>query len=185
MSDSDVVSAIFDGMRRRGRPAYLGEAVSITDHMLQTAAAAERDGAPPALIAAALLHDIAYVIHTPGDDPALDPGHAELGARFLSQHFAPAVVEPVRLHVAAKRYLCTVEPGYRQALSPPSVRTLALQGGLLDEAEVRAFEASPRAGDAVRLRRWDDAAKVAGALTPELEHYRPILEALLTSRRPG
>ncbi len=169
-------------LREYGRTAYLGERVSITEHMLQAAHAAERAGAPPALVAAALLHDIAYVLHEPAADPGLDVGHAALGGRLLAPRFGPAVSEPVRLHVAAKRYLCAVEPGYRAALSPASVRTLAAQGGPLTDAEAREFEASPHAADAVRLRRWDEAAKVIGAPVPDVDHYRPLLEALL--RRP-
>ena len=182
MTDGDVVAAILERMRRYGQGAYLGESVSITAHMLQAAHAAERDGAPPALIAAALLHDVAYVVHEPGDDPVLDESHPEIGARFLAAHFVPAVAEPVRLHVAAKRYLCAVEPGHRQALSPASIRTLAVQGGPYGEADVRAFEARPYAQEAVRLRRYDDAAKIVGAITPDLDHYRPILEALRLPR---
>jgi phosphonate degradation associated HDIG domain protein len=182
VTDGDVVAAVLERMRRYGRGAYLGEQVSITAHMLQAAHAAERDGAPPALIAAALLHDVAYVVHEPGDDPVLDQGHPEIGARFLAAHFVPAVAEPVRLHVAAKRYLCAVDPAHRRTLSPASIRTLAVQGGPYDEADARAFEARPYAQEAVRLRRYDDAAKIVGAITPDLDHYRPILEALRLPR---
>jgi gamma-butyrobetaine dioxygenase len=92
------------------------------------------------------------------------------------------VAEPVRLHVAAKRYLCAIEPEYRGALSAASIRTLDAQGGPFSQAEAGAFQALPHARDALRLRRWDDAAKVAGARTPDLEHYRPLLERLLKER---
>jgi gamma-butyrobetaine dioxygenase len=151
--------------------------------MLQAAHAAEREGAPPALVAAALLHDVAYVIHEPPDDVALDAAHPAIGARFLAEHFGAAVAEPVRLHVAAKRYLCAMEPDYRAGLSAASVRTLQVQGGPFSQAEAGAFQALPHAHDAVRLRRWDDGAKVAGARIPDLEHYRPLLEDLLRQRR--
>jgi phosphonate degradation associated HDIG domain protein len=170
----DVVGAIFDLFRREGHHAY-GERVSIADHMLQTARAAERDAAPPALVAAALLHDVGYLIR------AGDRRHPEAAAAYLGAHFGPAVVEPIRLHVEAKRYLCAVDPGYAATLSPASVQTLASQGGPHGEPEARAFAAIPFAREAVRLRRWDDAAKVAGLATPELEHYRHLLES---QRRP-
>jgi len=180
---SDVVGVIVERMRARGRRAYLGESVSITDHMLQTAVLAEQDAALPALVAAALLHDVAYVVTdllaagpATGD---LDERHAEVGAAFLAAHFVPAVVEPVRLHVAAKRYLCAVEPGYLASLSPASLRTLGLQGGPYGDAEARAFAASPYAADAVRLRRYDERAKVAGGATPDLDHYQPLLRSVL------
>jgi len=182
---SDSIDELFEAYRDYGRTAYLGEALSITDHMLQTAEAAERDGAPPALVAAALLHDVAYLLRRPADgagDPDLDGRHAEIGFAFLSRRFVAAVAGPVGLHVAAKRYLCAVDPGYRAALSAASIRTLEVQGGPFDPAEVRAFEALPHARDAVRLRRWDDQGKVPGAPTPDLEHFRPILEAHLLGR---
>lgn len=181
MSEPGVLAALFEAYREYGRRAYLGEPVTITEHMLQTARLAEQDGAPPALIAAALLHDVAYLLRRPagpGADPEVDRGHAEIGAAFLARHFPPAVAEPVRLHVAAKRYLCTVEPAYRAALSPASIRTLAVQGGPYGPEEATRFEASPYAADAVRVRRYDDRAKVAGVPTPDPEHYRPLLEGL-------
>ena len=177
-----MIATLFERMQDRGRRAFYGEALSITDHMLQAAHAAERDGAPPPLVAAALLHDVAYVVHDPPDDRALDAAHPAIGARFLAEHFGPAVAEPVRLHVAAKRYLCAIEPDYRAALSVASVRTLQAQGGPFSQAEAGAFQALPHAQDALRLRRWDDAAKVAGARIPDLEHYRPLLEYLLRER---
>jgi phosphonate degradation associated HDIG domain protein len=182
---SDPIDALFEAYRDYGRTAYLGEALSITDHMLQTAQAAERDGAAPALVAAALLHDVAYLLRRPAGeaaDPDLDRRHAEIGFAFLARRFVPAVADPVRLHVAAKRYLCAVDPGYRAALSPASIRTLEVQGGDFGPADVRAFEALPHAQDAVRLRRWDDQAKVPGAPAPDLDHFRPILEAHLLGR---
>jgi gamma-butyrobetaine dioxygenase len=89
------------------------------------------------------------------------------------------VTEPVRLHVAAKRYLCATKGGYFERLSPGSVRSLELQGGPMREAECEAFRAGPYYRDAVRLRAWDEAAKVPGVLTPGLAHYRPRLAALL------
>jgi gamma-butyrobetaine dioxygenase len=182
---NDPIDELFEAYGSYGRTAYLGEALSTTDHMLQTAQAAERGGAGPALVAAALLHDVAYLLRRLADDvadPDLDARHAEIGFAFLSCRFVPAVAEPVRLHVAAKRYLCAMDPGYRAALSAASIRTLAMQGGLFGPAEVRAFEAMPHARDAVRLRHWDDQGKVAGAPTPHLEHFRPILEAHLLGR---
>jgi gamma-butyrobetaine dioxygenase len=177
-----IVDEIFARFRERGDGAYLGEPVSMTEHMLQAAHAAERDGASPTLIAAALLHDYGHLIHDLREDCAeqgIDSRHEDLGHEFLSKHFAEAVAEPVRLHVAAKRYLCAVDPSYFEALSPASILSLELQGGPFSPAEVEEFERSPYAQDAVRLRRYDDAGKEAGASTPDLEHYRLILESAL------
>jgi gamma-butyrobetaine dioxygenase len=164
--------------RRRGDTAYIGEPVSQTEHALQAAWAAEQAGAPSTLVAAALLHDIGHLLHDlPEDcaDEGIDDAHEAVGGRWLTRHFAPAVVEPVRLHVAAKRYLCSTEPGYRERLSPASVVSLQLQGGPLSAEEVAQFNENPYAQAAVALRRWDEAAKTPGLKTPGLEHFRPHL----------
>jgi len=177
---SGLVDEIFQVFREYGSGQYLGEAVSMTEHMLQSAYAAERDGAAPTLVTAALLHDYGHFIHDLPEDAAehgIDTRHEEVAHAFLSEHFGPEVAEPIRLHVAAKRYLCAVDPSYLGELSPASVHSLDLQGGPYSPAEVAEFEASPYANDAVRLRRYDDAGKVAGLRTPDLEHYRPDLEA--------
>jgi phosphonate degradation associated HDIG domain protein len=166
---------------RRGGDTY-GEGVSQLEHALQCATCAERDGAPPALIAATLLHDIGHLIHDlPQDvaDHGVDTQHESLGSAFLSQHFGPDVTEPVRLHVAAKRYLATTEPGYHDLLSPASIQSLQLQGGLMSTEERARFAAERFADDAIRLRRWDDEGKVVGAKTAGLAHFEYYLDASL------
>ena len=178
MSMLDEVRAAF---ARRGGDTY-GEGVSQLEHALQCASCAERDGAAPALIAATLLHDIGHLVHDlPQDiaDQGIDTQHESLGSAWLSQHFGPAVTEPVRLHVAAKRYLATTEAGYFELLSPASVQSLQLQGGLMSDEECARFAAEPFADDAVRLRRWDDEGKTVGATTPGLSHFeRYVAESL-------
>lgn len=160
-------------LEARGREAYLGEPLTVTEHSLQAALAAELDGAPPGLVVAALLHDVGWLL------PNGPRTHEARGAAFLRRLFGPAVTEPVRLHVTAKRYLCTIDPGYRAALAADSRRTLGRQGGLLDEDAREAFADDPYAGDALRLRRYDDAAKVPGAATPPLEHFATLVAAEL------
>jgi gamma-butyrobetaine dioxygenase len=175
-----VIDEIFQTFLEYGAEQYLGEQVSMTEHMLQSAAAAERDGAPPHLVAAALLHDYGHFIHefeTDAAEHGIDTRHEDVGYDFLVEHFGREVAEPIRMHVAAKRYLCAVDPSYFGELSPASIHSLELQGGAYAPDEVAAFEASPFAEDAVRLRRWDDEGKVPGLETPDLEHYRPVLEA--------
>jgi phosphonate degradation associated HDIG domain protein len=150
----------------------------MTEHMLQSAYAAEQEGAPPRLVAAALLHDYGHFIHDLPTDSAqhgVDTRHEEVAHAFLAEHFGPEIAEPIRMHVAAKRYLCAVEPSYVAELSPASIHSLELQGGPYTAGEVAEFEASPHADAAVRVRRYDDAGKVPGLRTPDLEHYRPIL----------
>lgn len=143
-------------------------------HALQAAALAEADGAAPATVLASLLHDVGHMIHDLGEDPAsrgVDDVHEELGARWLADRFGPAVSEPVRLHVAAKRYLCTVESDYFGKLAADSVRSLELQGGLMSPDEIAAFRANPFHAEAVRLRRYDEEAKDPQAQTPDFDHY--------------
>ena len=143
-------------------------------HALQAAALAEFDGAPPATVLASLLHDVGHMIHRLGEDPAgrgVDDVHEELGARWLAERFGPEVSEPVRLHVAAKRYLCAVESDYFAKLSPDSVRSLGLQGGPMSADEVEAFRRNPLYVEAVRLRRFDEAAKDPRAKTPDFDHF--------------
>ena len=178
MSPLDEIRVAF---ARRGGDTY-GEGVSQLEHALQCAACAERDGAAPALIAATLLHDIGHLIHDlPQDiaDQGVDTQHESLGSAFLSQHFGPAVTEPVRLHVAAKRYLATIERGYYDLLSPASVQSLQLQGGLMSAEERIRFAAERFADDAIRLRRWDDEGKLVGARTPDLTHFERYVSASL------
>ncbi|MBI2735356.1 MAG: metal-dependent phosphohydrolase [Rhodospirillales bacterium] len=158
----------------RATRRYGLSAINQLQHALQSAAHAEADDAPSATVLASLLHDVGHMIHQLGEDPAsrgVDDVHEELGAKWLAERFGPAVSEPVRLHVAAKRYLCTVESDYFGKLAPDSVRSLKLQGGLMSADEIEVFRANPHHAEAVRLRRYDEAAKDPRAKTPDFDHY--------------
>jgi predicted HD phosphohydrolase len=170
MTPVEIIGALFAGP---GAGDYLGEPVTIGTHMLQAGALAEAAGAEGPLVAAALLHDIG---HLRGE---ADNQHGPAGARWLSRWFGEEVTEPVRLHVAAKRYLCAAEPGYFGLLSAESVRTLALQGGPMAPHEQAAFEALPHARAAVAVRRWDDAAKDPAVTPAGFAHFAPLLAALV------
>ena len=169
----EEVEAVFAA---RGSETY-GERITQQEHALQCAALAVAEQAPPALVAAALLHDIGHLIEEP-DDAFGQHRHDRFGAAWLAQRFGPEVWEPVRLHVAAKRWLCTVEPGYFDRLSPASVHSLRRQGGPFTEAEARAFEAEPFHAEAVRLRRWDEEGKREGVTVLPLTEYRDLLKEL-------
>ena len=178
MSVTQEIVALY---QRRG-PAMYGEGVTQNEHALQAAWLAERAAARPALIAAALLHDIGHLLHNLPEDIAeqgVDTQHEALGSAWLSQHFGPEVSEPVRLHVGAKRYLCRVEPAYFDALSEASKLSLRLQGGPLSAEEATAFAALPFARDAVQLRRWDDEAKCLELETPAFEYFIPYLDTVV------
>jgi gamma-butyrobetaine dioxygenase len=157
-----------------GTADYLGEDVTQAQHMLQAAALAENDGASAELVIATLLHDVGHFTGPlTGADlmGGTDNRHGHVAADWLAGWFSPAVTEPIRLHVAAKRYLCAVDPAYLELLSPASAYTLEVQGGPMNAQEVAAFEAEPYAADAVRLRRWDDAAKDPTLTVPSFDHY--------------
>jgi phosphonate degradation associated HDIG domain protein len=178
MSITDEILALF---ARRGAAAYFGESVSTTEHALQAAYFAQGEAASPALIVAALLHDIGHLVEDVPDDLAdwtADAHHEEIGGRWLAQRFRPEVSEPVRLHVPAKRYLLATNAKYFARLSPASVITLKLQGGPMTPQEVAKFETERFYREAVRVRQWDDQGKVAGLKTPGLGDYRALIEGL-------
>ena len=165
---------------RKGGRAYDGEPVTQLEHALQTAGRAEREDAPPALIAAALLHDLGHLLNDQGETPTLrgvDDLHQFAALPFLRAIYDEDVLAPIRLHVDAKRYLCATRDGYFDALSIDSKRSLALQGGILTPDEAAAFIREPFAAEAIRVRLRDDAAKDSGAVTPSLAHFVPALEA--------
>lgn len=169
-----TVDHILEMFSKRGSSNYGGEAVTQEQHALQAAYFAEKTGADAALITAALLHDVGHLLHDlPEDAPdhGIDDAHEELAAKWLSGKFPDSVVAPVQLHVTAKRYLCTADPNYLKHLSGPSIQSLKLQGGLMSQAELDEFRNHPHFEAAVRLRRWDEAAKDPNLKTPTLEHF--------------
>jgi phosphonate degradation associated HDIG domain protein len=171
----------------RGSTQYGAEAVSQIEHALQCAMLAERAGAAPTLVTAALLHDLGHLLHSLGDDPAaegVDDVHQFIALPFLRGVFPESVLSPIRLHVDAKRYLCAVEPGYWESLSPASKRSLELQGGVYNPGEAQTFLDQPFAQDAVHLRRWDDHAKTPGLKTPGLAHFADAMRASQLTPEP-
>ena len=161
-----------------GHIEYSGEGVTQLEHALQAANLAEKEGAGDALVAAALLHDLGHLLNLQGDTPSargIDDRHQYFAIPFLRPLFPPAVIEPIRLHVDAKRALCALDPGYHEALSDDSKRSLELQGGTYTAEEARLFVAKPYARDAMRVRRWDDQAKVPGKVTPGIDHYLAVV----------
>jgi [1-hydroxy-2-(trimethylamino)ethyl]phosphonate dioxygenase len=177
----DAMQQIRAAFERRGNEGY-GEGVSQLEHAIQCAAFAQRDGASPALIAAAYLHDIGHLLHDlPQDiaDSGIDTQHESTGSAWLSQYFGPELTEPVRMHVAAKRYLAATEEGYFDLLSDASKLSLKLQGGPMTPAQTAAFEAEPFFADALRLRRWDEEGKIENYQGPSPAHFEAIAQTCL------
>lgn len=162
----------------RGGVAYAGEPVSQAEHALQCAWLAEQAEAGDALVTAALLHDLGHMLITEHQtlersptELGIDDRHQYIALPLLRGAFGLEVREPIRLHVDAKRYLCATRPDYFARLSPDSVRSLQLQGGPMNDAAARRFADHPWSGDAIRLRLWDEEAKVEGLKTPPLSHF--------------
>ncbi|MEM0949418.1 MAG: HD domain-containing protein [Pseudomonadota bacterium] len=177
-----TLEMLFDRLGTRGTGAYGLADVNQLEHALQSAALAAAEKRGDGFTIAALFHDVGHLVADADVDLAaqgIDDRHEEASADVLLPIFGPEIAEPVRLHVASKRYLCTVEPDYYGKLSVDSVQSLELQGGLMSEDEVRDFEALPGFEHGVALRRIDDAAKVPGLAVPPLEAYRPVAQRVL------
>jgi phosphonate degradation associated HDIG domain protein len=175
---------IFEFYATRGAEHY-GEDVSQSEHAEQCAHHARLDGASDALIVAALLHDIGHLMHKQGADAAdrgIDTHHERIGAGFLARGFPPAVTEPIALHVQAKRYLAAAMPGYIDQLSAASLQSLALQGGVMSEAECDAFRNLPYYQSALKLRSYDEMGKVVGARIPPLSSYAAMMHTVAANR---
>ena len=176
------VAALFDLMVRRGQTFY-DESVTQLEHALQCANQARINDGAATQITSALLHDLGhFLLDEHNADKAFladDLNHEAVGADFLKPFFPDAVTTPVRLHVPAKRYLCTTDAAYYDGLSEASKRSLRVQGGVMSDDERSAFERIPYFEDALSLRRRDDLAKVKNLETPGLETYRDVVESCL------
>lgn len=171
-----MLSEVLALLERKGQSQYGMEAVSQLTHALQCAHLAEQAREAPETVVAALLHDLGHLLVTQRDgaldqSPQQDDLHQYIALPFLRGLFSDAVLEPIRLHVDAKRYLCLVEPSYWASLSPASQNSLLKQGGIFSETEADAFISQPFASESVRLRRYDDLAKDPAKIVPNLSHY--------------
>jgi phosphonate degradation associated HDIG domain protein len=168
-----------------GKLAYSGEPVTQLEHALQSGALAEQEGADDELVAAAFLHDLGHLLNRQGETPTergIDDLHQYFALPFLRPVLPDAVLEPIRLHVDAKRCLCAIDDAYFGQLSVDSVRSLELQGGIFSKEEAEVFMQKPHAKDALRLRRWDDRAKEENRATPGLDHYLSVVERVMQKR---
>ncbi len=169
-----IVDEIMQLFATKGSSEYGGERVSQLQHALQSAHLAQTENAPPNMIVAALLHDIGHLLAE-----APDAAHEDIGHAYVAQHFPETVSEPVKLHVAAKRYLCATDAQYLAQLSPASLASLHLQGGPMTDTELDAFEEEDFFSQAVTLRHWDDRAKTENLAVPGLASYRSTMESLV------
>jgi phosphonate degradation associated HDIG domain protein len=186
ISAQETADLLADILLRRGNESYLGEQVTMSEHMLQAATLAEQAGEPDNVIVAALLHDIGHYTGEFGEDyleRGVDNRHENAGEAVLKDWFPDEITAVARWHVDAKRYLCAVDRDYFEALSPASVESLALQGGPMNETERAQFEDNPWFETIVKVRRFDDAAKVVDMPTPPMSHFLDITRRVLTKTR--
>lgn len=174
MTEHEITAELRRLFAEKGDSEYGGEVVTQKEHALQCATLAESENASPELIVAALLHDVGHLLHDLDDDApdqGVDDCHERSGYHFLRKHFPLSVSQPVQLHVDAKRYLCTTQPGYFETLSEPSVTSFHLQGGHMPAEQLEQFRQHEYWEEALRLRKWDDLAKVESLETPSVDHF--------------
>lgn len=179
LTPQTIVPFLADIFERRGAEEYLGEDVTITQHMLQGAYFAEQRGESEDIIVAALLHDIGHFTSELGTfamNDEMDRLHEDAGAEVLEPFFPPLITDCVRYHVAAKRYLCSVDPMYFGRLSQASVKSLELQGGPMSRDEAAEFAQNPNLDAIVKVRNLDDEGKLVGLETPDFDHYAPMVQ---------
>jgi len=177
-----TVTEIIDLLVFKGGSQYGGESINQLQHALQCAHLAEISNETPQLIIACLLHDIGHLIteefsETRETSSHQDDLHQFIALPFLRPLFPEDVLGPIKLHVDAKRYLCFSDKAYWDSLSPTSKHTLELQGGVFSSQAAQIFIDKPFAQDAIKLRRYDDQAKVPNGKTPPISHYRKIAES--------
>lgn len=183
-----IVSFLGSIFERRGAEEYLGEPVTIGEHMLQGAAIAEANGQPQEIIVAALLHDIGHFTSEFGTftmEDTEDRHHEDAGADVLERFLPPVVTDCCRYHVAAKRYLCATRPDYLERLSDASKHSLKLQGGPMSREEVAEFEKNPHLKEIVAVRYLDEAGKRPGMKTPDFWHFAPMIQRLVDAHMGG
>lgn len=179
---SNIVAFLEDIFERRGAEEYLGEPVTMAEHMLQGATIAEKNGQPEIIIVSALLHDVGHFTSEFGMfsmEDTQDRFHEDAGAEVLQDYFPTLVIDCVRYHVAAKRYLCATRPNYFDRLSEASIHSLNLQGGPMNEAEVLEFEKNPNLKEIIAVRFLDEAGKHADMETPPFAHFAPMVQRIV------
>ncbi len=182
LTRENIVAFIGDIFARRGGEEYLGEAVTMAQHMLQGATIAEQNGLPEEIIVGALLHDIGHLTSEFGTyhpDDTEDRHHEDAGEQVLAPFFPTVITDCVKYHVAAKRYLCATKPDYFARLSPASVHTLELQGGPMTPDERTEFEQNPNLKEIIQVRYLDEAGKRPDMETPGFEHFAPMVQRMV------
>ena len=182
LNRSNIVAFLEDIFERRGGEEYLGEPVTMAEHMLQGATIAEQNGEPEIIVVSALLHDIGHFTSEFGMfsmEDTKDRLHEDAGAKVLQNFFPQLVIDCVRYHVAAKRYLCATRPSYFYRLSEASVHSLNLQGGPMSDDEAKEFEKNPYLKDILKVRYLDEAGKSEDMSIPSFSYFAPMVQRIV------
>ena len=166
---------------KNNKSLYVGEQITISEHMIQTAMLAEKSNSPKYFVCACLLHDFGHFIVEDPDlfvSKSLDGKHENVGYNFLKTYFKLEIVEPIKLHVKAKRYLCR-DDFYLHQLSKASMKSLKLQGGIMGDKEVNQFKSSKFSKDAITLRKYDDQGKKDNLKIKKIEDYINLITSQL------
>ena len=178
----NIVNKIISNFKN-SKKLYIGEKVTMSEHMIQTAMLAEENNSSKSLVCACLLHDYGHFIV---DDPdllvskSLDGKHEDLGFDFLKNYFVQEVTEPIKLHVLAKRYLCRND-SYYNLLSEASKISLKLQGGIMNDDEAKDFSSLKFYNEAIKVRKYDDDGKIPNVKIKDIEDYRDLISSQLIS----
>ena len=182
LNSKNIVTFLEDLFERRGNEEYLGEPVTMAQHLLQGAKLAEQKGESDITIVATLLHDIGHLTSEFGMFNMFDTSdkfHENSGAEILKRFFPKLVTDCVQFHVAAKRYLCATDPSYMNRLSKASIHSLHLQGGPMNTKEIIEFEKKPYLNEILKVRLFDDAGKDPEMKTPPFSYYAPRVQQIV------
>ena len=182
LNSKNIVAFLEDLFERRGDEEYLGEPVTMAQHMLQGAKLAEQKGESDITIVATLLHDIGHFTSEFGMfkmSDTSDKFHENSGAEVLKRFFPKLVTDCVQFHVAAKRYLCATDPSYMDRLSKASIHSLHLQGGPMNTTEIIEFGKNPYLNEILKVRLFDDAGKDPEMKTPPFSYYAPRVQHIV------
>ena len=176
----DIIEKIISNFKNN-KSLYIGEKITIAEHMIQSAMMAEKSKSKDNLVCSCLLHDYGHFILEDPDELVKknrDGKHEDIGYEYLKRFFNMEVVEPIKNHVLAKRYLARNKKYYNR-LSKASITSLKLQGGLLNNKEDKLFEKEKFFKESIKLRKFDEASKKIGIKIKDITDYKRLLKASL------
>lgn len=188
MSQShSITEKIFSLYEQFGAEEYAGEKVSQLEHMVQSAQLAMEEGFDDEVVLAAFLHDVGHLLPVQDVSETMNGwgvmDHEKVGADWLlDMGMGERMCKLIASHVNAKRYLTWKYPSYYEQLSEASKNTLEYQGGRMNDEEAKAFESDPLFDLYIKMRSWDEAAKIEGKPVPDLAELKQKLDAYILAR---